>query len=201
MPNKKEATEKFHAITEAKDTLLSELPVSEAPLSAQKAYDEFKRRHGQTSYETWKARTRWEAEEPKSSEPPKKQWKGPSSEATSQTFGGDFWVWTAFAVGLYYFIASFFPPAMRKKTSVSDKKPEVELGLREVISRRIYHPKPVKNKFYRHQGRIGPHTHFQQMDSGPATANSIFKCLTCNMAVSKQYIDHHVRTYAYKYTL
>lgn len=110
-------------------------------------------------------------------------------------------MWTAFAVGLYYFIASFFPPVVRKKTSVSDRKPDVELGLKDITSRRIYHPKPVRNKLYRHQGRIGPHTEFQQIDSGPATADAIFKCQTCSMAVSKQFIDHHVRTYAYKYTL
>ena len=198
MPNKKDATEKFHAITEAKDALLGEAPGVEATFTAQKAYEEFKRRQGPTHYETWKEQ--WKTEEPKE-ETQKTHWRGPKPEQGSQDLGYDVWVWAAFALGLYFFVKSFFPPAMRKKTSVSDKKPDVPLGLRDTTSRRLYKPEPVKNRYYSHQGRTGPHTTFQQLDSGPATNDAIFKCLTCNMAVSKKFIDHHVRTYAYKHTL
>ncbi len=104
-------------------------------------------------------------------------------------------------MGVYYFLATVFPPTMRKKTYVTDKKPDVPLGLKDTVSRRIYNPEPIRNKFYWHQGRVGPHTKYLQMESGVVTKESLFKCETCNMAMSKKAIDQHVRTYAYKHTL
>ena len=202
MGDKKEATKKFHEITEAKDALLGEEPGGAAqPLSAQKAYEEFKKRQSQTWEESWEDREKWRNAQRDHQRKQDSQWKGPKPR-TDVYHGNDVVAWILLVLcGAYVYAVIQPPPKPVKRPSVSDVKPKVPLGLTDLHSHRIYNPTPVTHHHYVHKGRQGPHTAFLQMTDGPARPDALFKCLTCNTVVSKATIDHHVRRFGHKSTI
>lgn len=206
MADKKEATEKFHKITEAKDALLNQSPEPEAQLSSRQAYEEFKQRQKQTWEESWEDRQRWQREQReryKQEEEAKNTWRAKPSP-TPKAEGNDLLFFSIAAVAGYYMYSMLLQPKEQPKRPVPKQtihKQAEELGLKDPFSRRLHVNEPIVQHIYTYKGRLGSHTRFLQMTSGPASFDAIFKCTTCNALISKRYIEKHVQTFAYKYSI
>lgn len=200
------ASDHFKAVTEARDILLQR---KENTMSTQaQYYEDFKKQQDKWAnsqsynHQQWGNRNSNQKEYDEAWEQHKTQWKNREQTEYSSGFAELTFLATVFGFfALVYAYYAFESTLKREPMYVHREKPKFERGYVDPDTHEFKPRTKRKDVIFHYEGETGPHKRYLQVSSALLGGNTLFKCMTCHIIISKSFIGDHVKEHQIVYEL